>query len=308
MLKASSALDQPGVFGLSPEAVTLGRPDSSGGGTIGRVTAIQTEGAVEIAKHVLIGTDQGRHILGTTTNQADTSTFSGNVTVGLGALNNGDNPHLEIEVASNAWVNFTGNITNALGIPSVNYALRNGKVLMLGPGVARLTGDNAYLGGTIVSNGTLLASSAKALGLGGVTVAGGTLGGSYTVTGAVAVLAGAALTAGETNSAGTATLQGGLSLAANSALKFQVAGAAADRLLISGGTFAVTAPIQVAIETLAPATASEYTLLDWSGAAGSPQLSDFVLGNGSDAYQLVLRNSTLVARALTSQGTIISLR
>lgn len=174
ILRASSSLAGPGVFGTSTVPVTIGTSGSGGGGTVGRVSAILADGAHEIGKSVTIGTDVGRHQLGSIPAATGVSTFSGNVMVGLGALYNGDNPHLEVLAGTNAWVEFTGNITNALE-KTGNYALRDGRITMFGPGIARLSGDNTYKGGTIVSNGTLIASSATALGTAGATVAGGAL-------------------------------------------------------------------------------------------------------------------------------------
>lgn len=304
ILRASSPLNAPGVFGASEESVTIGTYTSAGGGTVGRVAAILTDGNYAVGRHITVGTDKGRHILGATAAQNGVSTFSGNVLVGLGALYNGDNPHLEIEVGANAWVDFTGNITNALGA-TPNFALRDGRVYMFGPGVARFTGANTYKGGTIISNGTLLACSPTALGTAGAEVAGGTLGGTCTVAGPVSVLSGARLTAGETNTVGTMTFNGGLALAAGSALTFQIAGVAADRLNVAGGTFALTAPVSVALETLAAADATEYPLLDWSAATGSAQLSDFTLVSGGDTFKLVLRDNVLYARKLVLPGTVI---
>lgn len=50
-----------------------------------------------------------------------------------------------------------------------------GRLVKSGSGVLTLSGDNSYSGGTIVKDGTLVASSADALGTGGVLVSGGTL-------------------------------------------------------------------------------------------------------------------------------------
>jgi autotransporter-associated beta strand protein len=311
VIRADAPADAPGVFGFSNLPVTLGNPSSSGGGTVGRLATILTDGARRVGRPVSIGTDKGRHVLGTLPSQEGTSTFSGPIMVGLGSLygSGGDNPHLEIEVGTNAWVDFTGDITNALGFAAgSNYALRNGKVYMLGPGVARLTGDNAYKGGTVVSNGTLLACSATALGLGGAEVAGGTLGGTCTVAGAVSVLPGAALTAGETNTVGALTLAGGLTLEAGSALTFQLAGAQADRVRVTGGDLAVTGPVTVNVETLDEPEPGLYPVLDWSGAAsGAPQLSDFALSPAAAGYALVLDGATLSVRVSGASGTVIQI-
>ncbi|CDI11433.1 phosphatase PAP2 family protein [Agrobacterium pusense] len=73
-----------------------------------------------------------------------------------------------------------------------------GRLVKSGSGALTLSGNNSYGGGTIVRNGTLVASSADALGTGGVLVAGGTLslaagkdvaiGGDYTQSGGTLAL------------------------------------------------------------------------------------------------------------------------
>ena len=52
VLRASSPLNAPGVFGASEEPVTIGTSTSAGGGTVGRVAAVLTDGnhTVEIGR------------------------------------------------------------------------------------------------------------------------------------------------------------------------------------------------------------------------------------------------------------------
>ncbi len=54
-------------------------------------------------------------------------------------------------------------------------ALTNGSLIKTGPGVLKLSGSNTFTGGTVVNQGTLMASTASALGTGPVVLAGGTL-------------------------------------------------------------------------------------------------------------------------------------
>ena len=63
---------------------------------------------------------------------------------------------------------------------------------------------------------------------------------------------------------GTLTLAGGLTLDAGARLAIQVAGAAADRVEVTGGSLSVTALVTVDVEVLEAPTAGRRAILDWS--------------------------------------------
>ncbi|MDD2599585.1 MAG: autotransporter-associated beta strand repeat-containing protein [Kiritimatiellae bacterium] len=308
VLQADSPLGAPGCLGLSASAVIMGEQSGNGGGSSAQKTSVLSDGPYIVGQSFDLGTHKPFKQLGATAGQVGTSTFSGNIRVGAGSAYNGDNPHLYIVAGADAVVNFTGNITNTLGKIGTSGAVRNGKVFMLGEGVARLSGDNTYKGGTIVSNGTLIAASPTALSTAGATVARGVLGGTATVLGAVSVESGAALTGGEVDGAGTLTLNSGLTLDSGSKLLIQVEGASADCVLVAGGTLAVTSPVTVDVDILADPTLSKYPILDWSGSAsGAPALTDFEVGAGAEDYMLKIEGSALYLRPRKSAGTVIIL-
>jgi autotransporter-associated beta strand protein len=307
VLQADSPLGEPGCLGLSAAPVAMGDQSGNGGGTAGFRTSVLTDGPYTVGQSFAIGTHKPRRQLGATAGQVGTSTFSGNVRVGLGSAYNGDNPHLYIVAGPDAWVEFTGNITNATTYTG-SQRIRKGSVYMEGPGGARLSGDNDYAGGTIVSNGILIAASPTALGVAGATVAGGVLGGTATVRGLVTVASNAVLTAGEIDAAGTLTLAGGLTLEAGAVLAIQVAGAAADRVEVTGGSLSVTAPVTVDVEVLEAPTAGRRAILDWSGAAGSPDLADFALGAGAGEFRLLVADNVLYLKPLGPSATLFLIR
>jgi autotransporter-associated beta strand protein len=129
----------------------------------------------------------------------------------------------------------------------------------LGTGTWTLTGNNSYLGDTLVSAGTLLVNNTagSGTGLGDVTVAGGArLGGSGSIAGEVALAPGATL-----DPIGTLSLSNALTLDEASALAFAL-GANSDRVVVAGdlvlgGTFDFTDA-----GGFAPGT---YPLLTWGG-------------------------------------------
>lgn len=307
VLQADAPLGEPGCLGLSTASIAMGDQSGNGGGNASFRTSVLTDGPYTVGQSFAVGTHKPRRQLGATAGQVGASTFSGNVRVGLGSAYNGDNPHLYIVAGPDAWVEFTGNITNATAYTGYQR-IRDGRVYMEGPGGARLSGDNDYRGGTIVSNGTLIAASPTALGTGGATVAGGMLGGTATVRGLVTVASNAVLTAGEADAAGTLTLAGGLTLDAGARLAIQVAGAAADRVEVAGGSLSVMAPVTVDVEVLEAPTAGRRAILDWSGAAGSPDLADFALGAGAGDFRLLIAGSVLYLKPLGPSATLLLVR
>lgn len=122
-----------------------------------------------------------------------------------------------------------------------------GKLTKLGSGALRLTGANVYTGGTRLSDGTLQAASATALGNGDVYVDGGRLvseaSAALNVTGAYTQLAGSTLElvlgsngAGRLDVSGTATLAGGTLVVSFKAGEAPAVGATVQ--VITGGRLA----------------------------------------------------------------------
>ncbi len=223
----------------------------------------------------------------------------------------------DVEGGSDAGIVNAGSITTGSGLgflyfESTNstkfapyYLTTNGTaggapVTVTGPtqvehvyGYTVLTGANSYTGGTLISDGTLVAGVNGALGTGPVTVSGGalwlasgvslsnpltftggTLGGSGTI--ASAFTAGPGIHLAPGNSPGTLTFTSGLTLAGGGTLDFEVqsaagpAGTGYDLLSISGAALNLTAtsgsPFTLRIISLNP-----------SGTAGA--VSDFSSGN-----------------------------
>ena len=305
VLQADSPLGAPGCLGLSTTPVSMGDQSGNGGGSYSSITAVLTDGPYVVGQSFNIGTHGPRKQLGASSSQAGTSTFSGNVRVGLGSAYNAENPHLYIVSGTNAWVNFTGNIVNAT-IATGKQRIRSGRVVMYGPGGARLSGENTYSGGTIVSNGILVATSPTALGTGGATVAGGILAGTATVAGAVTVKSGGSLSAGDADATGTLTLTGGLTMDAGSRLFVELSDAAADCIVLDGGALALADTVTVDVEAIATPEPVNRRILDWGAAASaSASLEDFVMGAGADAYTLRVFDNALWVRPIGAAPTLL---
>jgi autotransporter-associated beta strand protein len=92
-----------------------------------------------------------------------------------------------------------------------------GSLTKQGTGVLTLTGDNSYLGGTVVEGGQLAATSPTAFGTGSVSVAGGILSESATapvaIGGNLAVLTGGELDLSIDSSAAAMNIAGNLAVA-----------------------------------------------------------------------------------------------
>jgi len=212
------------------------------------------------------------------------------------------NASLTVQAATNGPVVVSGPIVE-------NAATGNGALIKVGAGLLRLTSTNSYAGGTTVSAGRLEVSNTQGSGTGpGGVIVGTTasLGGTGTVAGAVTVQGGATLSAGAVGATGALTVAGGLALSANSVFSVEVAGEGADRVRVTGGAIAVTRPVTVNVTVLAMPTSNDYSLLDWTGASGTPQVGDFALGSSPAGYSLVLRDSVL--HLSRPSGTLMLLR
>ncbi len=142
-----------------------------------------------------------------------------------------------------------------------------------------LTGNNTYAGGTVVSNGVLLANNAAGSGTGSGAVnvlAGGTLGGTGAIAGAVTIADNGTLAPGA--SAGTLTINGPAAFSPQTLLKYEL-GTTSDLTVISGD-LALNGRIEVTDS--GAFGVGEYTLIQYSGAlSGSlPTVSSMPAGFG----------------------------
>ena len=151
---------------------------------------------------------------------ADNS-YAGGTTIAAGTLqlgNGGASGSITGNVADNGTLAFNRNNTYGFG----GLIFGTGGLDQSGSGVTILTANNSYAGATNVRSGTLIVNGDQSAATGATTVeAGGALGGSGTVGGNVNVLDNGALNPGNVGSTpGTLTINGNLTLAANSTLNY----------------------------------------------------------------------------------------
>ncbi len=148
-------------------------------------------------------------------------------------------------------------------------ALITGGFTKIGAGTLVLSSDNNYTGGTIVSDGTLLAnnSSGSATGTGTVTVnSGGTLGGTGTISGAIAVNSGGTLAPGA--SPGILN-SGNVSFASGSTFSVEINGATVgsqyDQLNVTGTVALNNATLSLS-GAYVPASGDSFVIINNDGA------------------------------------------
>ena len=307
-VSVDSPLGGPGALGSGLTPVILGIDSYNGGN--GTRAAILCSGSQTVEQNIVVGTDKGRHQLGSESAAVGTSVFSGNIMVGRGAQYGGNSgtASLDILVGANGIVRFTGNITNF--VSQVKYTKLNGAVRLSDyGGTAKLYGDNTYAGGTIVEKGALYALAPNAAGPGPVSVTNGTFGGTATVPGAVTIRSNGALTAGDADATGTLTLTGGLTFDAGSRLFVQISDAAADCIVLDGGALNLADTVTVDVEAISTPEPLNRRVLDWSDAASATaSLEDFVMGAGADAYTLRVFDDALWVRPIGAAPTLILVR
>ena len=133
---------------------------------------------------------------------------------------------------------------------SVEVPVINGALTKTGPGTLRITGVNAYAGGTVIGAGRLLVnnSTGSGTGSGGVTVDGGILGGTGTIAGVVTVNSGGTISPGTSSAIGKLTLNSAPALAGTILLRVDRnnGSSLADNIVLSsgalnyGGTLVIT--------------------------------------------------------------------
>ncbi|MBC2595237.1 hypothetical protein H5P28_13295 [Ruficoccus amylovorans] len=194
---------------------------------------VLTEGALTINNNFVVGdntnaTPSRAYIGG---NTADTSEYTGNITLGNHSTRGRT---LELVAVEGGKVTFSGNLIGA-GTDG------NDGVVKVGQGTVVLAGtDNTYKGTTLISEGMLLINGQYGATGGSITVeSGATLGGTGDIDRAVTVEDGATLLAGDGSNAQTALNIGeDLQMDAGSMLKFVLSGAGESSTLNrTGGTW-----------------------------------------------------------------------
>ncbi|MCU0795626.1 MAG: autotransporter-associated beta strand repeat-containing protein [Akkermansiaceae bacterium] len=243
---------------------------------------------------------------GTTILAGATNATDGTTTINAGTLqigNGGANGALGTgAVTNNATlaINRTGTITLSNAISGT------GQLTQIGAGTLEITGNsNTYTGGTTLTSGTLLVNntSGSGLGTGGVTVNGGTLGGTGSFTGAVAVNTTADLSPGA--SIGTLAT-GALTLNTGSSFVYELntTSVVGDLLNVNGnldlnGTVALDL---IDLGTAAALTAgTKFTLISYSGSWTS---GDIFNGYADDSIFTFSGNDWLINYDDTPAGAV----
>ena len=161
--------------------------------------------------------------------------------------------------ANNGSGTFGGTINNSNPVALVKT----------GTGTQTLSGANTYIGGTIISNGTLLITntSGSGTGTGTVTVNGGTFGGTGEATGAVTVNSGGTLSPG-LGGPGQLKINGNLAFASGSTYKVTINGASSgqySQVFDTGSVNLGSATLSLALG-FAPNQGQTFTIIDNDGS------------------------------------------
>ena len=154
--------------------------NSNGGGSNGTLNFNTTDGTT--IRAAISGEGTINQIAGTTVFTGDNSAFVGPVNITGGTLQLGDggntgNLAVDVDTGSNATHKGTLAFNRADEVSFDHIITGAGSVQQMGNGTTTLTRDNRYTGGTLITAGTLSASSDANLGdvAGGLTLDGGTL-------------------------------------------------------------------------------------------------------------------------------------
>ncbi|MDR1280520.1 MAG: autotransporter-associated beta strand repeat-containing protein [Opitutaceae bacterium] len=282
------------AFGDTSNSVRIGNNTTN-------TAAILINGARTIAQNIELhstATDRaGKNIIGGST--ADTSTFTGNITVNTTDASGAAMP-LTLTAAEGGRVNLNGNIIRS----ATAIATGSGDTITkTGAGIVAINGSaNDYSGITTVSEGTLLvngtlAADGDAL---AVTVnSGATLGGSGTINRAIHVLTGATFSAGDIDATGTSlagafTAGAGLTFANGATLAFDL-GTTSDTVAVTGGNLTLAGTLHITAR--GGFAAGSYTLFSVTG--GSITDNGLTLATTTlDGYNLSLDFSTTTGKVL----------
>jgi fibronectin-binding autotransporter adhesin len=175
-------------------------------------------------------------------------------------------------------LNYVGATTSTFG-GVISGSTPSFTALTVNNAAASLTlgATNTYTGVTTVDEGTLLVNGSLAAGSVVTVNSGGTLGGSDgTVNGATTIESGGTLAPGA-GAPGTLTFGGGLTLDNGATLAMDM-GSASDLVRVTGGT--LTGPagtVAINVTDAGGLGGGTYTLIDWTGAAGSVAPADFTV-------------------------------
>lgn len=200
-------------------------------------------------------------------------------------------------VANNGAADIDGKLTGTVS------GTAGGVLIKEGAGTLEVTGNNTYVGGTLVNAGTLLVNNTvgSGTGSGAVGITGGaTLGGTGTVTGLVTTLASTSvIAAGDPSTEGLLTLSGGLDATAGATLSFEL-GASSDQISLGSGVFTGSSAAEGLLFNFGDAgglaagniytimTFASTTGLDYSDFFTNSVASGFILDNtfGTGGYQI----------------------
>lgn len=201
---------------LGATVLRIGQGDFAGG--------IQGAGALRIAD---VGTNTNGTLVLTGTN-----TYAGGTIIDAGHRLQIGNGGTGGSIGAGAVQNdgtLVANRSDTLVLPNVIGG--NGGVTQVGSGTLVLSATNSYTGPTLVNAGTLLVNGSIASSSGVTIGSGAALGGGGALP-AVTVASGGSLAPG--NSVGTVTINGNFTLSPGGTLVMEVAGAAADRIIVTG--------------------------------------------------------------------------
>jgi fibronectin-binding autotransporter adhesin len=260
----------------SDRAVTL-----AGAGTFLTDSALELRGAVSGAGPLI--KDGAEALLLTADNG-----YTGGTTINAGMLqlgNGGATGSVVGNVVNNGRLAFNRSNTLALG----GLISGSGSVSQAGPGATILTGANSYAGATDVTSGTLLINGDQSGATALTSVASGaTLGGVGTIGGNVTVADGGTLAPGA-GGAGALTINGALSLAANSKLAYDfgaanAAGSPLNDVVNIGGDLTLDGTVDVAITPGGAFDIGLYRIANYGGVLTNNGLAIGTTPAGADVF------------------------
>ncbi len=204
--------------------------------------------------------------------------YTGGTTINGGTLqlgNNGASGSILGDVVDNGTFAFNRSDVYTFG----GLISGTGGVTQAGSGTTVLNGAHAYLGATLVQNGTLLINGDQSAATGATTVqSGATLGGKGTIGGSVIVASNGSLNPGDAGAAGTLTINGSLALNAGSQLNYQfgqanVVGGPLNDLTIVHGNLSLDGTLNVSTTPGGSFGPGLYRIISYDGTLSGNGLS-----------------------------------